>query len=236
MVPGGSLWMIDSDGARAGPGERCAPALAFLPPLSPRSVHFRLEIGRVPRRDRFEVPACRSPGAPGAAAPRTATAPRIFNVPHCPTHTAKSRNHAGPRSASRPSDVLELRGLITSPAFRLSHRDDWLPSSRARWQMPAGLREPISSRRSTDLGEGRRGAGSVPAPCCRWLPRRDVLRPGAASGQCLRSGRERYRALVHPGWREPCASGARPVRAVAYESRISSRDGRVLVSFRRPAP
>ena len=235
MVPGGSLWKIDSDGARVGPGERCAPALALLPPLSPRSVHFRLEIGRVPCRDRFEVPACRSPGAPGAAAPRTATAPRIFNVPHCPTHTAKSWYHAGPCSASRLSDVLELRGLITSPAFRLSHRDDWLPSSRARWQMPAGLREPISSRRSTDLGEGRRGAGSVPAPCCRWLPRRDVLRPGAASGQCPRSGRERYRALVHPGRREPCASGARPVRAVAYESRISSRGGRVLVSFRRPA-
>ena len=181
MVPGGSLWMIDSDGARAGPGERCAPALAFLPPLSPRSVHFRLEIGRVPRRDRFEVPACRSPGAPGAAAPRTATAPRIFNVPHCPTHTAKSRNHAGPRSASRPSDVLELRGLITSPAFRLSHRDDWLPSSRARWQMPAGLREPISSRRSTDLGEGGRGAGKAPAPC------RHGAGAGCPDGMC--SGR-----------------------------------------------
>ena len=204
MVPGGSLWMIDSDGARAGPGERCAPALAFLPPLSPRSVHFRLEIGRVPRRDRFEVPACRSPGAPGAAAPRTATAPRIFNVPHCPTHTAKSRNHAGPRSASRPSDVLELRGLITSPAFRLSHRDDWLPSSRARWQMPAGLREPISSRRSTDLGEGGRGAGTVPALAART--------GCAPAGGCLRAV-SAVRAGAVPRARAP-----RPARALRQRS------------------
>jgi len=87
------------------------------------------EISSLPRRDRFEAPARRTPGTPGVSASRTAMAPRAFGSSYRPTRTAKPRSHTDPhcawRTLSRPA---ECPGNPPRPSCVLRHTG---PSSTA---------------------------------------------------------------------------------------------------------
>ena len=169
-----------SQARNRGPAPPC-PLDSKHPHISsaPRSVHFRTEIGRVPRRDRFEVPARHAPDSSGAAAPRAAIVLRIS-----PSHPAAPPNRRIAPTFTAPATVDRLGSARRRSPLPPQSRSggDWF---RTNWGRPAGPAdrsrrgsEPISSRNSTDLGaevnrsrrRGRRGlrgtGGRGCAPAC----------------------------------------------------------------------
>ena len=107
---------------------------------APRSVGLRVEIGRAPRRDRFEAPV-RCP--PGVAAPQKVIIPRTFNVPAArpaPPNRGITPILAAPAAADRLKSAWDDHFSHPGPVEGDS-------------QTPARPRGPHSSRNRTDLDE-----------------------------------------------------------------------------------
>ena len=125
------------------------------PPLSPRSVVFRVEIGsrrwsgarRAPLRSGQRSPPhpqCPAPPGSPVSQDMTATQPALRNPGIMPISTT-------PENAGRIKSAWE--DCFCHPG--VSRRDGRLRSGGGGRQASTRLHEPISTRNSTDLGEGR---------------------------------------------------------------------------------